>query len=122
MWTTGSEIFINRSFISISGIHQTVPTKWGPTINGWRYCEFTLDLGELSNFYISGNGLIDELRLHPVNARMTTYCYEPGIGKTEECDETNRIAYYEYDRLGRLIGVRDQFRNLIKAYEYNYKQ
>jgi hypothetical protein len=122
MWTTGNEIYISRSYIGSSSYVQITPSRTGPTINGWKYCEFTLDLAEIDDFYISGNGLIDELRMHPVNARMTTYCYEPGIGKTAECDATNRIIYYEYDKLGRLSAVRDQYRNLIKAYEYNYKQ
>lgn len=65
---------------------------------------------------------LDEIRLYPVEARMTTTTYNPLIGKTAECDENGRIIYYEYDDLGRLKLLRDQDRNVVKTFEYNYKQ
>jgi YD repeat-containing protein len=57
-----------------------------------------------------------------VEARMTTTTYNPLVGKTAECDENGRITYYEYDDLGRLKLLRDQDRNVVKTFEYNYKQ
>lgn len=71
---------------------------------------------------ISGGGKIDELRLYPKGALMSTVTYKEGVGKTNDCDANNRLLFYEYDQLGRLIIVRDQNRNIIKTYEYNYKQ
>lgn len=89
-------------------------------VNGWRL--YKKEITGTSTITISGNGLIDELRLYPKGALMSTASYKEGIGKTSECDANNRILYYEYDGLGRLITVRDQSRNVIKTYEYNYKK
>jgi hypothetical protein len=94
--------------------------KTGPTINGWTYHEYDIPAGSNSPV-ITGNSYIDELRLIPKNASMTTITYEPGIGKTSECDINNRITYYEYDGLGRISKVFDEHHNIIKTYEYHYK-
>lgn len=63
---------------------------------------------------------IDEVRLHPVNARMTTYTYKPLVGITTQCDINNRILYYEYDNLNRLARIRDQDKNILKKFSYNF--
>lgn len=89
-----------------------------PTINGFTFYEYKINTGT-SSISISGNGNIDELRLLPQNARMQTVTYDPIIGKTSEADENNRISYYEYDNLGRLRFIKDDYKNTIKMYEYN---
>lgn len=68
------------------------------------------------------NGVIDELRLYPFAAQMTTYTYEPLIGITSQCDANNKITYYEYDSFGRLKTIRDQDRNVIKTMDYQYQK
>lgn len=65
---------------------------------------------------------IDELRLHPADAQMTTYCYDDALRVHTLTDVSNRSAYYEYDDLGRLQYVRDQQGNYVQGYEYNYQQ
>lgn len=94
-------------------------TKVAPTINGFTYFEYVVPSGS-SNVTVTGTASIDELRLYPRAARMRTVTYDPLIGKTSECDENNRATYYEYDALSRLQMVRDDKRNIIKMYEYNY--
>lgn len=86
---------------------------------GWTYYEF--EIPRRSRLEITGNGLIDELRLCPKGASMTTYTYDASGNVTSECDGNNRIIYYDYDALGRLKVIRDQQRDVIKSYEYNYK-
>jgi|GEM_PF-5457847 len=71
---------------------------------------------------ISGNGEVDELRLYPRKAHMTTYCYQPKVGLISVCDANNKILYYEYDSVGRLILIRDQDRNVVKTFEYKFEQ
>ncbi|ULQ52150.1 DUF5977 domain-containing protein [Flavihumibacter fluvii] len=93
-------------------------TKSSPSINGFTYYEYSVAQGT-SSISITGNIFIDELRLYPANARMQTVTFDPLVGKTSECDENNRIVYYEYDLLGRLSFVRDEKSNILKAYEYN---
>lgn len=90
----------------------------GNNINGWRYFEHRVTGQSFVN--ISGNGLIDELRLYPVNAQMNTYTHEPLTGVKTQCDFNNKILYYEYDGFGRLILIRDQNRNILKKICYNY--
>ncbi|NII28881.1 hypothetical protein HB364_27635 [Pseudoflavitalea sp. X16] len=67
-------------------------------------------------------GFIQELRLYPAKAQMTTYTYDPLIGMTSQCDANNRMVYYEYDSFGRLKLIRDQDRNVLKTFDYQYKQ
>ncbi|HEY1202051.1 MAG TPA: hypothetical protein VGE79_13760, partial [Niastella sp.] len=66
-------------------------------------------------------GLIDELRLYPADAQMTTFTYAPLIGATSNCSSNNAITYYEYDALGRLQVTKDQDGNIIKTIEYHYQ-
>lgn len=106
-WASGSVI------VSAGGI-----SKSGPTLNGFTFFEYSIPAGN-SRVVVSGTGLIDELRLLPSDARMTTVAYDPVIGKISECDDANRITYYEYDRLGRLEIVRDEKMNILKTIEYN---
>jgi hypothetical protein len=91
-----------------------------PIINGFTYYEYNIAQG-ISTVTVSGTGNIDELRLYPQNARMRTVTYDPLIGKTSECDENNRITYYEYDELGRLRFIKDENKSIVKMYEYNLK-
>jgi YD repeat-containing protein len=89
--------------------------------NGWTYYQHTLSPGTVSAT-LTGNVTIDELRLYPADAQMTTYSYIPLTGMSAKCDASNIITYYEYDSFGRLKDIRDPDRNIIKTIEYNYKK
>ena len=92
--------------------------KSAPVINGFTYYEYNIQQGSTS-VSITGNANIDELRLYPKTSRMRTVTYDPLIGKTSECDENNRITYYEYDDNSRLRFIKDENRHIVKMYEYN---
>lgn len=92
--------------------------KAAPEINGFTYYEFELPNIE-SYVMVQGNTTIDELRLYPQEGRMSTVTYDPIIGKTSECDENNRVTRFEYDNMGRLRFVKDDWNNVLKMYEYN---
>lgn len=109
-WATNTSVNVNGNATLV---------KSGPTIGGYTYFEYTIAQGT-ATVNITGNANIDELRLYPQTARMRTVSYDPLIGKTSECDENNRISYFEYDELGRLRFLKDEARNIIKMYEYNY--
>ena len=74
-----------------------------------------------STITLTGSGLIDELRLYPSTAQMTTYTYSPLVGMTSQTDVGNRVTYYEYDGLARLKRIRDQDYNILKTFEYQYQ-
>jgi hypothetical protein len=112
-WSTNSSVQV-----SVTSGTATM-TKSTPTINGFTYYEFDISQGTTSVTITGGSAKIDELRLYPKNARMNSVTYDPLIGKTSECDANNRITYYEYDNLGRLRFIKDDYRNIVKMYEYN---
>jgi YD repeat-containing protein len=93
----------------------------GPTKSGWTYFEHILPVGTTS-VTVSGTVKIDELRLYPADAQMTTYTFIPLIGMDSQCDVNNHVTYYEYDPLGRLLDIKDMDGNILKTFRYNYKQ
>lgn len=101
---------------SVSGSSSV---KQGKTINGWTYFEHTVT--GISSITVTGTGNIDELRLYPSTAQMTTYTYSSLVGMTTSCDADNRVTYYYYDGFGRLKWVKDQDGNIIKTYQYHYQ-
>lgn len=64
------------------------------------------------------NVALDELRIHPVTAQMTSYTFQGLNGKVTETDALGRITFYEYDGLGRLHLVRDQEGNILQKKTY----
>lgn len=89
------------------------------TRNGWKLYRWIITNSTLVT--VTGDN-IDEVRLYPANARMTTYTYLPFTGLTSVCDDNNSIVYNTYDGFGRLSLVRDIDRNILKQYEYKYNQ
>jgi len=104
--------------LNIPGTLAGYPIQ-GKTIKGWTYFEHKVT-GQ-SALTISGSTYIDELRLYPATAQMTTYTVKPLVGTTSECDVANRITYYFYDNLGRLSYQKDQDGNIVKTYQYHYQ-
>ena len=97
----------------MNGSPQVVTTNWTRyqwIINGPR--ELTIQA--------NGN-LIDDVRFHPEEARMKTYTYEPHVGMTSATDENNVTVFYQYDGLGRLTTIKDEEGNIVKHYQYQYK-
>jgi hypothetical protein len=90
------------------------------TKNGWNYYEHLISQSS-STITVSGSVVIDELRLYPSTAQMTTYTYSPLVGMTTSCDINNRISYYQYDSMGRLNVVKDQDGNILKTIQYHYQ-
>lgn len=94
-------------------------SKEGPTINGWTYYENEIIGRDIAEF--DGQGYVDEVRLYPKNAQMSTYTYKPLAGVTSVCDINNRITRYEYDNFNRLLLIRDAYGNIIKKMEYQHR-
>lgn len=109
-WSKGASALVN----SASG-------SAGRTLNGWTYYQHVLIAGP-TTITVSGTIIIDELRLYPQGAQMTTFVYDPLIGLTAQCDINNTVTFYEYDGFKRLLTVRDQYRNILKQYAYNYSR
>ncbi len=70
----------------------------------------------------NGGGTVwfDDLKFHPADAQMTTYTFAPLIGMTSQTDPKGQTTYYEYDNFQRLKSIKDQNRNILKEFCYNY--
>lgn len=90
----------------------------GLTRNGWKMFQTTIS--NTTSVQITGTGLVDDVRIHPVNALMTTYTYGP-FGMTSQTSPNLSTSFFEYDGLGRLTIVRDQYNQIVKRMTYNYK-
>lgn len=107
----------NTSAFNIAGTITGYPVK-GQTVNGWTYYQHILQ--NVSSVLISGSGNIDELRLYPADAQMTTYTYDPLFGMTAQTDPNGATTFYEYDSIGRLLRIKDNDGKVLKEYEYIY--
>jgi len=95
---------------------QYIIKWWSLSNNKWK-----LNSASYSN-NMSLVGKIDEIRLYPTDAQMTTYTYSPLIGITSKCDPAGHIIYYSYDGLGRLSLIKDQDDHILKKIEYGIGQ
>jgi len=107
------------AIINIAGGTQA-NTITGSVVNtSWTFKQVTIT-ATATTVGITGSGFIDEVRLYPVNAQMTTYSYDPLLRLKSQCSANNMISQYEYDSFNRLVDIKDQFGNILKAFEYNY--
>jgi hypothetical protein len=128
---TGTKSFNGTLSKSLAVAGDYVVTAWSKTtatVNGlggsvistkgsWQLLQW--DLTNINNVVVQGSQL-DEVRLYPKGATMETYTYEPLVGMTGQCDANNVISYFEYDAFSRLSLVRDQDKNIVKRFCYNY--
>lgn len=87
----------------------------------WEYHQEIINYTPSDTPIIDASFEYDELRIHPVNAFMTTFTYNPLIGKTSQTGPNGITLYYEYDEHYCLKFVRDQEGNILKNYYYHYK-
>jgi len=87
------------------------------TSGGWTYYEYQVPAGSFA-INITGTSSIDELRLYPANAQMTTYAYDPS-GLRSIADTKGSVNYFEYDYFSRLKNIKDWNGNIVKNYGYH---
>lgn len=93
------------------------------TVGDWDLCQAEITSGgNVILEVLIENSRIDEARLFPANAQMTSYTYSPLVGLTSMTDPSGVILRYDYDDFGRLNGVRDTEGNILKHYDYHYKE
>lgn len=90
--------------------------------SAWHYVEMTasLNAGNQIRLQSINGGMvkIDEVRIHPVDAQMTTYSYDGARRLVDISDLNSRSTTYDYDAFGRLASVRDQDGNIVQTHDY----
>ena len=95
----------------------------GPVIEGWqRYEGYFTAPGGVNQMTLrlvnNTGGLIyfDDLRIHPFNANMKTYVYDPvNLRLKAELDANNYSSFYEYDEEGSLVRTKAETREGVKT-------
>jgi len=87
--------------------------------NGWTL--YKRILTGVSSVTLSGNIAVDDLRLYPSDASMTSYTFNGSGLMTSETDSRGDIRYYEYDEFNRLKTVRDNQGRILADHTYNLR-
>ena len=99
----------------------------GPIIEGWRRCEGELEVPasatNMKLHFINNNSnpasnpiYFDDIRIHPYNANMKSYVYDPvSLRLTAELDANNYASFYEYDEEGVLVRTKAETKEGIKT-------
>lgn len=99
----------------------TVTSTAMNTRNGWTYYEHNIPSG-MNQVEIKStvSATIDEVRLFPKGAQMTTFSYQHLVGVITQNPPTQDMVYYEYDGFSRLKNIKDNKGDILKNYSYNY--
>ena len=114
------------------GVNQTSPlyVGSGPIIDGWQQVltEFTIPVGTTAiqlNLENTGSGdaWFDDIRVHPFDAHLKSFVYDPiTMRLAAELDENNFATFYEYDEYGNLMRVKKETDRGIKTIQETVKR
>ena len=119
MWAHGT----NVPQVSVSGSNLSAPQLLTEVPSGWRQYRFRVSVPANGVITVNSNQQylwLDELRLYPVGAQVTSYTHALLIGMTSQTDPSGRTIFYEYDAFGRLLRTRDAQGRLLSQQEYHY--
>lgn len=85
----------------------------------WEYMKYDFVNGRDS--INEGVYPIDDVRVYPKDASITTYGYYPLIGLRSATNERGVTESYRYDDFSRLVSVMDNDMNVVKEYDYFYQ-
>ncbi|WP_188315970.1 hypothetical protein [Chitinophaga agrisoli] len=118
---TGSQVSI---VVETPGGNQVFIAKpAGNIIEGWQRVEQVVDIPTSAtrisiNLQSTGNTAVyfDDVRIHPYNANMKSFVYNPvNLRLVAELDENNYATFYEYDDDGTLIRLKKETERGIKT-------
>jgi hypothetical protein len=89
---------------------------------GWMQRKVVVNLAKPGTIQLTPAGNLDELRLHPPGAYVTTIAYNNKEQKVAETGPSMIATYYYYDRLDRQHYIADDSKNIVKHYLYGFKK
>jgi len=113
LWTQGSKP-------TIAGTTADVSIVNGESDNhGWNFYMDRVTVAGGNKITLTGSGFIDELRLYPFGAHMSTITMSPQVGTTSTASQDDKVNTYEFDALLRANTERDDQFNILKKYNYS---
>jgi hypothetical protein len=109
--------------LSSGSTQGSIAAPSGNIIEGWQRFEQVVTLPQNAtqlsiNLQATGNSTVyfDDIRVHPYNANMKSFVYNPiNLRLTAELDENNYATFYEYDDDGTLIPLKKETERGIKT-------
>ena len=116
----------NNITVTISrtgGSTQVIATPTGNIIEGWQRYETVIPIpSDATSIALSlkATGSVttyfDDIRIHPYNANMKSFVYDPvTLRLVAELDENNYSSFYEYDNDGTPVRVKKETERGIKT-------
>jgi YD repeat-containing protein len=100
-------------------VGQYLFSYWQENAEGiWNLVEENLSNTEIATKTLTGK--VDEIRVHPIDAQMSTITYDEAGRTLTKCDANGHTVRYHYDGFGRLQHIKDEWGNVVKAYDYKY--
>lgn len=124
---TGSKINLGTYTLQLPTVAGTYSITWWQLDNQnsiiWNLQTRQVTIPGSTSYVVGFNSpwAVDEVRLYPDKALMTTYTYKPTLGITTSTDPNNVVTYFEYDTFGRLKNTKDYNGKILKNYQYHYK-
>lgn len=117
---TGNQITL---VVSGAGNTTVIAKPAGSIIDGWQRYEQVVDLPagtDTLSLILQATGdatvYFDDIRIHPYNANMKSYVYDPqSMRLMAELDENNYATFYEYDDDGTLTRVKKETERGVKT-------
>jgi hypothetical protein len=114
-----TNVFMN----AVNRQQSTLSNMEVPVVEGWKRLELLFSGGSFNlqfNKPGGGNVYIDDVRVHPFDARFNSYVYDDQTMRLmAQLDETNAATFYEYDDEGTPIRVKKETEQGIKTIKEN---
>jgi hypothetical protein len=98
--------------VQVNGANVFTSSNRVPVVEKWKRVEarFTTTTGnQVISIIPTGAVYVDDIRIHPYNAQMKSFTYDPVSTRLmAELDENNFSTKYEYDDEGTLIRVKKE--------------
>ncbi|MCW3463664.1 hypothetical protein [Chitinophaga nivalis] len=115
--------YTKSSIVITAGSTTSTAAPVGYIIDGWQRYEAVINVpatGSLLKISLRASGdtpvFFDDIRIHPFNANMKSFVYDPVFLRLmAELDENNYATFYEYDDDGTLIRLKKETERGIKT-------